>query len=204
MNKYRITISQIINNEIRLEDIRDIFSELGIRNIHDFEQMKKSGYLKIPSYDNLNALCKEMAGEKFEKYFFGKTEINLKIEKILYDNQLIEEIKRWCSDNNIVTLNDYRIAKRPNKFPTYKATVDNYGEKYFYDILGLHKRKPNFSSKLFDEKFIITIREWCIRNDILSKNDYQRKKPNNFPSLETIRQLTGKSNYFKEVLKLDF
>jgi len=103
MNNYRITIKQITNDEVTLEDIRDIFLELGIKTTNDFNKIKKSGTVKIPSLDNLNALCKIKKGKKFEQFFFGNTELNLKIEEKLIDLDLVEEIKRWCIDNNITT-----------------------------------------------------------------------------------------------------
>jgi len=204
MNKYRITIKQIFNDEVSLEDIREIFFDLEINNVSDFKEKKASGDLPIPSFDNLNALCKEKKGQSFEVFFFGNSEHNLKIEKKLIDHELIDRIKKWCIDNNIQTLTEYRFTKRPEDFPTFKATVNNYGENYFYEIIGLQKHKPNFSTKLFTTNFINELREWCIENKISSKNEYLRKKPNNFPSLERIRQLTGKDDYFKEVLKIDF
>ena len=204
MNNYRITVKQISNNEISLEDIRDIFFEFGIKTINDFNEIKKSGKLKIPSFDNLNAFCKERKGKRFEVFFFGNTELNLKIEKKLIDGELVEKIKKWCLNNNVTTLTEYRFTKRPSEFPTYKATVNNYGEDYFYDVLGLQRIKSNFSTKIYDESFINTLREWCIKNKISSKNEYLRKRPHDFPSLERIRQLTGKSDYFKEILEIDF
>ena len=201
MGNYRITIKQLSNNEITLEDIRDIFLELRIKNTNDFNEIKKSGDLKIPSFDNINALCKSQKGKSFEVFFFGNTELNLKIEQKLIDSEFIIEIKKWCVDNDIITLNDYRFpkTKRPIHFPTYKATVNNYGEEYFYDVIGLQRRKTDFHNKLFDESFINTLREWCIENKVHSKNEYLNKKPRDFPLLETIRQLTGKNDYFKEL-----
>ena len=204
MNRFKITPKQITNNEVSLEDIRDIFVELEVKSVADFNKLKKSGDLQVPSYDNLNALCKEKTGKKFEVFFFGNTELNFRIERKLIDEELVKEIKRWCSENNVITLKDYRMTKRPKHFPTYKATVNNYGVDYFYEVLGLQPLKPNFAMKLFDDRFVSVLKEWCINNKISSKNEYLKKKPHDFPSIERIRQLTGKSNYFKEILELDF
>lgn len=204
MNNYRITVKQISDNEIQLEDIRDIFAELGITSVSDFNQMKKMGVLKIPSYDNLNAFCKKRNGEKFEVFFFGKTEVTKKVEKKIFDDEIIDAVRKWCVENDVKTLYEYRSTKHPRNFPTYKATVDLYGEEYFYEILGLEKSRVNFSSNFFDESFIPILSEWCTKNKVLSKNDYLNKKPHDFPSLERIRQLTGKSNYFKDVIEFNF
>ena len=172
MNNYSITLKQIINDKVTLEDIRDIFLELGIKNVNDFNEIKKSGKIKIPSLNNLNALCKTKKGKNFETFFFGNTALNLKIEQKLIDFALVEEIKNWCSENNVTTLTQYRFTKRPKHFPTYKATVNNYGEDYFYDILGLQKLKSGFSNNHFDEPFMKSIEKVIIKESLalLTKN----------------------------------
>ena len=135
MTFFEVSLKALINNEISLEEIRNAFVKLEIKNLVDFKQKKKSKELKVPSFDNLNALCLEKTGKTFEKFFFGNNEINKKVEQRLLENA--ERIKKWCDDHNVTTINEYRLAKRPEDFPTYKSTIDNYGEDYFYEILGL-------------------------------------------------------------------
>jgi len=204
MTKFIATLNQIRNNEITLEDIKNVFHVLNIRTTEQFKKKKKVGIFKLPSFDNLNALCLERKGKKFEVFFFGGTELNKKTQAKLIDNNLIIKIKIWCADNEIITINDYRLATRPPEFPTYKATIDNYGEEYFYDVLGLKKYKDNFSDKIIDDEFIKILKDWCLRNNISSKKEYEFKKLDYFPSLERIRQLTFGSDYFREFLELDF
>ena len=135
METYKATFKQIKNNEISLEEVREAFLEMGVRNKKFFSFFKKIGDLEVPSFDNLNALCLERTCEKFEKFFFGNSELNKRIENKLLDTELVLQIKEWCKISNVTTLMEYRITKRPDNFPTYKATVNNYGEEYFYEIL---------------------------------------------------------------------
>ncbi len=204
MTIFKATLSQIRNNEFTLDDIRDVFQELNIQTVEEFKRKKKEGIFKIPSFDNLNALCLERTGKRFEKFFFGNTELNKKKQARLMDDALIVKIKTWCADNQITTINEYRQTTRPPEFPTYKSTIDNYGEEYFYEVLGLKKHKENFSDKIIDDEFIQILKAWCIQNNIDSRNEYENKKPENFPSLERIRQLTLGSDYFTELLELNF
>ena len=148
MSIYNITVKQLKDDIITLENIRDVFTKLGIRKLKDFHEIKKNLNLKIPSFCSLNALCKAKKGKNFEIFFFGVTELNFKFEQRLMDDVLIEEIKDWCFYNNVRTVHEYRFTKRPNYFPTYKKTIDNYGEDYFYDVIGLYKYKSDFSTKI--------------------------------------------------------
>lgn len=155
MTFFEVSLKELINNELSLEEIRNAFVELEIKNVVDFKQKKKSRELRVPSFDNLNALCLEKTGKNFEKFFFGNNEINKKVEKSLLENS--ERIKKWCADNSVTTIHEYRLAKRPEDFPTYKSTIDNYGEDYFYEVLGLkgykEKYKNNLSSYRTNSKF---------------------------------------------------
>jgi hypothetical protein len=201
---FEATVKEIRNGEVSLEDIRNVFQELDVKTIGDFKQKKKSGIIKVPSFDNLNALCLLKKGQKFERFFFGDTELNKKKQLYLIDENLVERIKQWCIENNITTLNEYRQKGHPPEFPTYKSTVDNYGEDYFYEVLGLKKHKEDFSNKIFDDDFIKTLKDWCLKNNITSRNQYQNKKPDYFPSLERIRQLTIGSDYFLDFIQVNF
>ncbi len=146
MTFFEVSLKELINNELSLEEIRNAFVKLEIKNVVDFKHKKKSRELKVPSFDNLNALCIEKSGKNFEKFFFGNTEINKKVEQGLIENA--ERIKKWCANNNVTTIHEYRLAKRPKDFPTYKSTIDNYGENYFYEVLGLKGYKVKYKKYL--------------------------------------------------------
>ena len=143
MNNCRITVQQLNDDIITLESIRDLFIGLGIKKLKDFHEIKKTLNFRIPSFCNLNALCKAKKSKSFEVFFFGGTESNLKLQQKLIDEFVIEEIKKWCFCNNVSTVDEYRFAKRPCHFPSYKKTIDNYGEDYFYEVLGLFKYKSD-------------------------------------------------------------
>jgi len=202
MLQYIVTLSQLKNEQVTLDEVKDIFKELNIQTLSDFKRKKKEGILKIPSFDNLNALCLMKKGLKFEPFFFGVSELNKKKQKNLLNEKIIERVREWCFENSVTTLAEYRQKDHPPDFPTFKKTVDNYGEDYFYEIIGLKKRKDTFSEKLFDYKFIREIKEWCQKNQIISRREYNEKRPSHFPSTERIRQLTPGSDYWGEVLNL--
>lgn len=155
MTFFQASLKELINNELSLEEMRNAFSELEIKNVVDFKEKKKTGELKVPSFDNLNALCVEKTGKNFEKFFFGNNEINRRVEQRLLENG--ERIKKWCEENNVTTIHEYRLAKRPKDFPTYKSTIDNYGEDYFYEVLGLTgykgKNKNTLTTNTTKSKF---------------------------------------------------
>ncbi len=70
----RITVKQIVRDEICLEDIRELFFVSGIKTPADFERKRAAGELQVPNRDSLNALCKVKRGQSFETIFF--TDLN--------------------------------------------------------------------------------------------------------------------------------
>lgn len=204
MTIFKATLRQIRRKEFTLEDIREIFQEMNIETVEQFKQNMAIGAIKVPSFASLNALCIEQRGVKFEKFFFGGLEFKKERYVKLIDSDLVLKIKNWCADNQITTIYEYKQKKRPPDFPTYKSTIDNYGEAYFSDVLGLKKYKDKLSEKIIDDKFIKKLRDWCLKNKISSRTEYQLKKPDSFPSNERIRQLAPEIDYFSVILGLDF
>ena len=49
MTFFQASLKELLNNELSLEEIRNAFSELEIKNVVDFKEKKKSGELKVPS-----------------------------------------------------------------------------------------------------------------------------------------------------------
>jgi len=175
---------------------------LNIQTVEDFKKKKKMGVIKVPSFDNLNALCKQnKGGRKFEEFFFVNSE---KLNKLI-DEDLIERIKKWCKKNNINSQVEYLSFKgKPKDFPTRAMIMKNYGEKWFSEALELTKYKPRLQDKLLNEEFMNSIKEWCIKNNIDSISKYAKtKKPKWMPSHERIRQIYG-NEYFKQVLGIKY
>lgn len=206
MKVFKATKKQIERSEISFDDINSIFNELKIKTIEDFIAAKQKIILIIPSYETLNKLCELKINKRFEDVFgFGKSinksnQINNLTEPIF-----VNKIKAWCINNKIETILDYFTFKnRPKEFPSKTTIIRNYGEDYFTDILGLKKYTETFEDKLLDDKFLNRIKDWCLKNNIQSINQYNNlDKPDDFPSVERIRQLVG-LEYFHQLLAITF
>jgi len=200
---FEATLKQIKNNEFTFEDIRDVFQKLNIRTIEDFKQKKKIGEIKVPSFDNLNVLCKQnKGGRKFEEFFFGKV---AKQDKLI-DEILIKKIKEWCKENDVNSKAKYfyflKKGELPEEFPT-RAIIEKNWENWFAEILNFPEYEPTLEDKLFEEEFINSLKEWCIENNIDSIRKYETERKNKMPSYERIRQIYG-SEYFEQALGIKY
>jgi transposase len=204
MLTFKATLSQIRNNEIPLEGIREVFRELDIRTIEDFKREKNKKTINVPSFDNLQFLCKEK-GQTFEEFFFGK----MSKQDELTDEILNKKRKQWCKDNNVNSKARYyqllHQGKLPEYFPRWATITKKYGVEWFADALGLSENEPTLENKLLESEFIELLKEWCIENNVDSISKYETKRKNIewVPSAEIIRIRYG-YDYFEQALGIKY
>ena len=200
---FKATNKQLIRGEVTLESLKDVFDKLAIDSQHKLLLAKKSKTLKIPSYYAIDEICISKRGLTFDEFFkFGRSVTKPRRIDRLMQPEFVAEVKKWCAENSIKSVPEYAGSKvRPKEFPTHTTIIANYGYDYFTDVIGLKRYKDTLEDRLLDNKFISTLKEWCLANDITSQSKYNKAaKPKGFPSAERIRQILG-SDYFDQILE---
>ena len=199
---FKATNKQLIRGEVTLESLKEVFRKLGIDSQHKLLLAKKSKALKIPGYYHINEICLSKTGLTFDDFFvFLRSVSKRRRFERLMKPEFIEEVKKWCFDNSIMSVPEYAASRvRPKEFPTHTTIVANYGYDYFTDIIGLKRYKDTLEDRLLNNEFISSLKNWCIANDITNQNRYiKADKPKAFPSAERIRQILG-TDYFDQIL----
>lgn len=200
----KITNKQLIKGEVTFEYLKTIFKELEIDSQHKLKLAKQQGKIKIPGYYELDEICQKKTGQNLDTFLNFKRSITKprQIERII-DPIFIENVKKWCIENNIKSEPEFTSAKIKLKgFPTVRTIIKNYGHDYFTEILGLSRYKHTTEDNLINDDFNEVLKKWCVDNDISSINKYNKLKPKEFPSSERIRQIFG-NDYFKEIVNIN-
>ncbi|MFD2824541.1 hypothetical protein ACFS5M_12735 [Lacinutrix iliipiscaria] len=166
--KFKATNKQILRDEITFQHIKEVLDNLNINTLHKFKNAKNQKIIRIPGNIDLNKLCIEKTGKSFKDFFeFKRSKTKPRIEDKLLEPKFIADLKKWCTENSIESINQYVNANVPSRFPSAERIRQVYGYEYFADVIGIHARNYEFMT-------LVEARKKCLENGVIASQHYSK------------------------------
>lgn len=168
MKEFKATNKQIIRDEISFSEIKVALENFGIDTLNKLSKAKKSKLVRLPGNAALEKLCVQKTGKSFKDFFeFKRSKTKPRLKDKLLNQEFINDLKSWCEENSIESINQYINADVPKRFPSAERIRQVYGYDYFADVIKIHGRNYDFLTKE-------QARKVCLENGITASQFYTK------------------------------
>jgi transposase-like protein len=160
LSKTKPRLSERLIEDNFIEKLRSWCDKNNIKSINDYNAFKN----RPKEFPTSTTIIKNVGIEYFTE-ILGVSQYKSNKQSVLLDEEFINELKEWCTNNNIKSIIEYRDSEKPSHFPSAEHIRQVCGKEYFDEILNIAKK--------FEYHSLENARRICLENGVYTTTAYQ-------------------------------